>query len=475
MWFQKLFFLLMFIPFALWFYSGWATDEKWIPDYEIINISAKAHDSSSGVWFTQEVPFRMYILSAFYDDRDATSDNSKHLRIVLVMEENTADEQYFCKIWYPDQKYSFLVRAARDPIGSGVKYKTVHLREYIVSCKLPNTESFPIGTAVVDSSNKDAGPQIRVEVPFDKQDILRVRKFDNIAACVSISYSHLDARKLVEWLEMQKILGISRVFIYNHSISADSGHVLKSYVQDNYVVLRQSHSFIADSREKYTHLHMSPVINDCIYRQMKNFRYIAVIDLDEVIVPRLHNSLIDMLKELPDILRLGNSNVGSYVFRNAYFFLDLVNQNKKQSASMYLRHNKRLPPSPQQYAIKSIIDSTACIGMHNHYCWRYTEEAGAKWMNDVEVPPRVALLHHYKSCHFDRLNESPGQCESLFKTAVYDTVVMKYRHSLGQALEQKFRLFNFTFITWDCSKRFSMKQGAGIERVSIHSMILWGY
>ena len=45
-----------------------------------------------------------------------------------------------------------------------------------------------------------------------------------LAACVHVAYKHLDPVKLVEWLEFQRLLGISLVGVYlmsNFSESAE--------------------------------------------------------------------------------------------------------------------------------------------------------------------------------------------------------------------------------------------------------------
>jgi len=35
-----------------------------------------------------------------------------------------------------------------------------------------------------------------------------------LAACVHVAYKHLDPARLVEWFELQRILGVSRVGVY---------------------------------------------------------------------------------------------------------------------------------------------------------------------------------------------------------------------------------------------------------------------
>jgi len=156
--------------------------------------------------------------------------------------------------------------------------------------------------------------------------------------------------------------------MYNHSMSGPQLYdVLTSYISDGYLVLRQSHDFLGAQKDRVSDealLHMSPTINDCIYRNMNAFRYFMIIDLDEVIVPRggsdAAETLPSMISRLPDLFGVKNRRVPAYVFRNAYFFYNLERDlDPAFASSVYLAHRRRLKPSEPTYSVKSIIDSQA--------------------------------------------------------------------------------------------------------------------
>jgi Glycosyltransferase family 92 len=71
-------------------------------------------------------------------------------------------------------------------------------------------------------------------------------------------------------------------------------------------------------------------LNDCLLRNMYRYRYVVVIDFDEVIIPRSYENYSTMLDEI-ERLSEGNQKPGNgknrsslqhhtYTFRNAYFF-----------------------------------------------------------------------------------------------------------------------------------------------------------
>ena len=182
---------------------------------------------------------------------------------------------------------------------------------------------------------------------------------------------------------MQRILGVELVVIYNHSVTSQSfGHILSQYpVPPHYhpddvgsmamplsVELRQTRAFTSDD----VLLHMSPVINDCLYRYSALFQYFAVIDLDELIVPRA--SQLYTIPALITSLSAANgsssgSPVASFTFRNAYFFLDIPvheeserwRQSSELELSTYLVHRRRLTASPPAYSVNTIQYNTIFV------------------------------------------------------------------------------------------------------------------
>jgi hypothetical protein len=85
----------------------------------------------------------------------------------------------------------------------------------------------------------------RIPVEIPRQRPIRGR----LALCLAAAF-HGDwtSRQIVEWLEMQRLLGVELVVIYNRSMSAEAGEVFLKYDKvghldddDRFVELRQSH------------------------------------------------------------------------------------------------------------------------------------------------------------------------------------------------------------------------------------------
>lgn len=77
--------------------------------------------------------------------------------------------------------------------------------------------------------------------------------------------------QVVEWLEMQRLLGVERVVVYNQSMSDAVGRVFIEYRDDDdaFVELRQTQGRLM-SNTPYEHQITS--MNDCMYRHIGTFR-----------------------------------------------------------------------------------------------------------------------------------------------------------------------------------------------------------
>lgn len=381
-----------------------------------------------GTWYIQTYPFRFHVYSAFFDNRTTLGHRYNYLRIIIVAEKLPYSYELYCHVYHPHTK---VLNAYLQEIGAGVEHGEKLYIEYILTCSLPRSYYPPLSVAITDNKGELNISGIPVEIPEQAE----VQQ--ELAICVSVSYYKINPLSLVEWLEMQKILGVSRVFIYNNSITGEANRILSMYRDEGFVEVRHSFSFVPGPEEELIHLHMSPVINDCMYRNMFAYRYFAVIDLDEVVVPRQYKLLPEFIRNLPRLLDYGR--VGSFIFLNAYFFFDLNQSGGEVSdhRSLYLTYRKRLFPSQPKYSSKSIVDSQACEAMHNHNCFQYTAEVESQWTLFVTVPSKMALLHHYKWCHLDSYFKSSGSCTAAMKDFVFDNIIDRYHYSLVRNLKSR--------------------------------------
>ena len=164
---------------------------------------------------------------------------------------------------------------------------------------------------------------------------------DDVGVCVKpIHHFYNQTLELITFIELNKILGVTKLTIYNESVSDDVACVLKYYIeQENLVSIMQwdlpSKIEIGTKPGDETIFHRAALsaLNDCIYRNMNNFHYLMQIDLDEFIIPHMHDTIPEMLKYID----------ASYIKGDAFSYEQQIAHNllkiNKKSEPLMLRNN----------------------------------------------------------------------------------------------------------------------------------------
>ena len=108
-------------------------------------------------------------------------------------------------------------------------------------------------------------------------------------------YGHLDATKrdwLMEWIETNRLPGISHFYLSNASATVDQSVAnLISYYEQNITqhpppLLSVNNKILENNNNKtYTTLTAHTGRNDFLYRNMYRHWFIAILDIDKIIIP----------------------------------------------------------------------------------------------------------------------------------------------------------------------------------------------
>lgn len=398
-------------------------------------LHRKKRNKNDGTWipFGDKAGVIGYGFSAFYDDRISLA-SLPVVRIIVVAQEFD-HSKVWCELTYKNGTSNEYVLMSPSDIGAGVYRSGKEYKEYLFSCYLLH-EHVPEMVGLVTKKGDESTFYMPVEISE------RPLQRENFGMCVSVTYWKHDPHQIVEWMEFLRLMGISQVSVYNNSLEAEPARVFQHYDREGFVDFRQSHNFLREGGELTIHMHMSPVINDCMYRNLYKYKKILVADLDEMVVPQTTDNYYDMVVAIEQREAAnGNSHPAKhYLFRNNYFFLDTPNgEDRTQSRHLVtLRHRKKVPVSENGYAIKSMIDPIACKNMHNHYCWKSTP-LYANGYEHVEVEPYLALNQHYKKCHLD-FWVKPGACREEMRKAVWDQNILRFKGPLEKAVSAKLKI-----------------------------------
>lgn len=209
----------------------------------------------------------------------------------------------------------------------------------------------------------------------------------NFTVCVSPLHSSFGEKwRVLEWLEMNIMLGVEKFYVYVQSCTKDVMGILQKYQANNYVVLINwtIPSTLCDQKIKDIHYCGQMVaLNDCLYRSKGNSLYIAVFDTDEYIIPQLNEDITwnDMFKRLP--------KQSTYIFRHVLYFPKKGNSfspNGLITQSGFLRNTDIFGTHNRSKYI-AVVDEMDIAGIH--FPW---ERKGTEHV----VSPSVGLLHHYR-------------------------------------------------------------------------------
>ena len=151
---------------------------------------------------------------------------------------------------------------------------------------------------------------------------------------------------------------------------------------------------------------------------MDSHEYIAIIDMDEVIVPKKHRNLVEMLDDL------NADEYHGFIFGWAWYpkaeDLDPRNEKAPEYIDMLHRLNRAPPRNTKQ-----IVKTNGATYIHNHSPLGCVPHGGGCKMNFV--PVEVALCQHYNN-HWTECGKN-AECDANAQF-VRDDAIMKYQDEL---------------------------------------------
>lgn len=206
--------------------------------------------------------------------------------------------------------------------------------------------------------------------------------------CLSPMHAHFsDSLQVIEWIELNKMLGVGKFVIYINQVSDEIMSLLKYYQSTQTVTLLPwslPGVLCDDNRRELHYCGQLVALNDCLYRTKGKSHYIAAFDLDEYIIPQ--NKDDNMWHEM--FLRLPDET--AYIFRNSFIIrpeADMIQRNNSLTVD-YLKRDDFIYGPRDRSKLIVWTDGVVTLGIHNVWAMR----SG----NEHEVSPNIGLLHHYR-------------------------------------------------------------------------------
>lgn len=400
-----------------------------------------------------------YLYGAYYDNR--WRGGPLPMVRILAMIDRISPPPTFCQIWF-DRISVPIISQATYIYGWYSKwgnYKDGFLQPYIITCKIPRIKSlpkdfYPTSVSLVDNRCQKANNNLKIinNRPEEKKEF---------AVCVKgLDFLHEDLSvRLVEWIELLRILGASKIFLYDLEIHPNISKVLNYYQQNGAVELTKitlpghqpnlpgfRHLYL---KNKLTHKRQNELIpyNDCLYRNLYSYNYLALLDIDEIIMPLKHFNWSDLMKEVQNLsLAEKNYTRASYNVRNVYFLDDLKHDEEQM---LHEAHERGIPrylhmlqhvyrsqnyTKPGQY-VKCFHNTERAVSLHNHFplncfgtCTTYS------------IPVQLAHLQHYRKDCVGPLKKS---CKEFRTYTTRDTTIFRYKDELVQRTTHTLKTLGF--------------------------------
>lgn len=389
---------------------------------------------------------KFYVYSAYYDAR---MPQRPVVRVIGATKTKMSDKVW-CKMYFSDDANEEDEEPPVVVVPGGItvireNWNLKYSASFVLCTlpqKLPGSKSsvrVPESVSIVSGASAEASNQLPV-LNHKKGTGTDEVKSTDIGVCVKpLHFNYNKTLELIEFVELNKILGVTKFTLYNDTVSPDVSCVLEHYMAEGSVAVLPWKLNI-DSQTEIRTEGLFAALNDCLYRNMNDFRYLMLTDFDELVVPHLNDTIPEMLQHLDaqKIVLTGNGGgygrkvpphpkvTSSYSFQNAFFYLQFPDddESKNGPALRVLRKTRRKSKfNPQKQRSKYICIPRNVKEAGNHFIWEFARGS------NLNVPTSHGFLHHYRVCEF-------GGDDCVHTDSQVDRTVYRYRDLLVKNVDK---------------------------------------
>lgn len=385
---------------------------------------------------------KTYMVGSYVEHREV----AKIIRTIAVVQ-RSVDVNYYCLLCCKGMEQSVPATSEIHSDHFGFDYGTAD-----INCQIPQNCSQPNRVAIISQSTKDNN-SLKANATFQpvkNQERKDVFSYE-FTVCISVMYDYDNVLEFVQAMEMFKILGVQRVAIYKTSCRPDMKKILEYYVNQNFVELIpwniKSYVDVSRGWQKAVspgELHyygQIAALNDCVYRYMYESRYVALQDLDELILPINLKNWKDLL---PELERKYN-HIGGFEFENHLFPISVKDSKteyfpdswKNVKGVNILEHIIRLKNDPTKFNNFKVI-------VNPRFVFKATVHGILQHMRGtVRVDPQIARMYHIRNVTKEMVEQ---------QSQILDMHLRDYAYSLIPAVSEVLHEVLGEFISNEISK-----------------------
>ncbi|KAF7695148.1 hypothetical protein HF521_006871 [Silurus meridionalis] len=239
-----------------------------------------------------------FAVSAFIDHRI-----NKAIRVISIIKRNSIQPLY-CRYFNNGQAVEF-TKAEIEIHSDHFQYP---FGASDVLCQGKNTDNVTHVTISAEAADEMSDVNNLHLLPVKNRVINESFKY-NFTVCISNLFGNYNnVLQFVQTMEMYKLLGVQRVIIYNTSCGSDLEKLLQHYEKEGIleIVPWPIDQFLTPSVGWNIALNKGDIqyygqlvtLNECIYRQMYESKYVLLNDIDEIIMPYKYANLTLLMEAL---------------------------------------------------------------------------------------------------------------------------------------------------------------------------------
>ena len=344
-----------------------------------------------------------YFYSAYWDDRINNFDNEKgntpHIRLLGIAKHKKL-LNLLCVFDNNCKKYT------------NIQYKSVldtHGLEYYgytMKCEVPKDTTYRNGFSIMVALKSETHCKNTVTLSVKK--LMKEKNRLEFAICVPPVFGNIPKENLVNFIELSRILGAEIIVLYIKNITQEMKNVLEYYEGKNMVELVpwKLPDPLVPLNQKVWYNAQDVAAQDCIYSHMGRVKYIAMNDIDEMIIPYEYDNWSALINNYDQ------GDVSDFCFSTAFFQPGISGEGNDYKPIIQTHINRTKSYIPVRS--KCIVKPEFVYDMGTHQIWGKLRKS-----RTVHVDKKIALLHHYRECQ-----ELPGTHVCI--SWIEDQSAMKY-------------------------------------------------
>lgn len=367
------------------------------------------------------------IKNAYYDDREVLTEKPL-VRLMTFIHGNFSAPDIYCQF-----RFEGLDTPVSAPVinfhlmwkfsGTSASYSY----SYLISCLSPEIAQNvkPHYVSLVENPCDEATNHLKIINNRPKNNTKK-----QFAVCVKdMNLMEDKTTLLVEWIEINLLLGAERIFFYVNQTHPNAMKMLKYYETQGIVKIEPASS-PKGLPDKLTQRRQFQVasLTDCLYKNMYEFEYILPLDIDELMMPvrredRTWSDLIARVKTY-EKYKSWETQLSAIAGGNTYFLLDNDHQGELQPEIPdnlhFMQHIYRARKYPNA-GPKSFQITEKVLSVHNHLPMACVDP---KRCQKLYMETDDAQLQHY------RISIGCNICMNFLNDTVKDVTLWKFKDEL---------------------------------------------